>query len=218
MSYHLKNGIKFMQDLPAKSVDGIFTDPPWGGQNAPKIKGQRIWKHLLRRLDKEAVRILKPSGYCLIWVGTAMLGDLLKTISKLKYQWCIYELHIPSRYVAGYECRVDPIVCFRRREAKFPMQGSDGKKIDQLYQQVSNGIAGKVTKHPCAREIKTVRCILKKFFIPGQYIIDPFAGSDTVGVVCRQLNLTYDTCEIDPKMYDYGLKRNSQMFLYEDIK
>jgi DNA modification methylase len=33
--YRNYDGIKFLKELPDKSVDGIFTDPPWGGE--PKL-------------------------------------------------------------------------------------------------------------------------------------------------------------------------------------
>jgi DNA modification methylase len=46
-------------------------------------------------------------------------------------------------------------------------------------------------------------------------VIDPFAGSDTTGVACRELNLKYDTCEVDPKMYTTGVHRHKQGGLFE---
>lgn len=30
--YRNTDGIKFLKSLPDRSVDGIFTDPPWGGE------------------------------------------------------------------------------------------------------------------------------------------------------------------------------------------
>lgn len=210
--YRNCDGIKFLKSLGPGTVDGIFTDPPWG--SGPKIYGQGIWLNLLGQLDKEAARVLKPKGFVLIWVGTSQLGKLIKTMRKMEYQWCIYEMHIPSRYAAGYQIRVDPIVIFRLPGTKYPSGGANGFKIDQIFQQVSNGY-GKDTLHPCARHIKTVRGILKSFFKEGDYIIDPFAGSDTTGVACRQLGIDFDTCEIDVIMHDHGVKRNSQMYLYQ---
>lgn len=206
MPYHNCDGIKFLKSLKDQSVDGIFTDPPWG--RGPDIRGQRTWKNLVRQLDREAMRVLKPGGRVLIWVGTRMLSDLLNTMKHLEYRWCIYEMHIPSRYMAGFQIRLDPIVYFALPGTKYMNVGADGKKIDQIYQQISKGRSD--TKHPCAREITTVRGILKSWFKEGEYIVDPFAGSDTLGFACRTLNNPYDSCEIDPKMYRYGQHRNSQ--------
>lgn len=121
MSYRNCDGIEFLRSLPAQSVDGIVTDPPWGGRT--KIQGQKEYLELVKAMD---------SG------------------------------------------------------------------------------------HPCARPIEVSRALLLDWFIQGEYIVDPFAGSDTTGVACREMLNPYDTCEIDPKMYVYGKRRHSQMLIFEN--
>lgn len=76
--YQLCDGIKFLKSLPDNSVDGIFMDPPWG--SGPAIKGQKIWKKLIRHVANECPRILKPRARVLIWVGSRMLSDTIKAV------------------------------------------------------------------------------------------------------------------------------------------
>lgn len=59
--------------------------------------------------------------------------------------------------------------------------------------------------------------ILKDCFRPDEYVIDPFAGSDTTGRAARELSLKWDSCEIDPKMYQTGIARHAQGILFEMI-
>lgn len=204
MAYELRDGLKFMADLPSQSVDGIFTDPPWG--SGPDIVGQDHWKELLVEIDREGARILKPGGRCLIWVGMRMYADTVRQFTDLDYRWTVFCNYIPPRYIAGFESLMDPIILFQRRGDKYPMRE---KKIRQIYEKVSTG--QKDTRHPCARPFSTVKTILLDWFDPGEYVIDPFAGSDTTGVACRLLNLKYDSSEIDPKMFMFGQQRHAEL-------
>ena len=168
MGYELRDGLEFMRSLPDQSVDGIFTDPPWG--RGPQIVGQEIWIDLLRELDKEGGRVLRPGGRVLIWVGMRMFSDATKCFSKLQHN-------------------------------------------RQIYEKVSAG--QKDTHHPCARPFITVKQILRDWFDEAEYVIDPFAGSDTTGVACRELNLKYDSSEIDPKMFMFGQQRHAELLPLE---
>lgn len=199
-----------MKTLPDKSVDGIFTDPPWG--KGPAIKGQENWLELIDEMTAEAGRVLKPNGKCLIWIGMRMLADMIKA-SNLEYRWTVFCHYVPSKYLAGFESIMDPIVLFQRPGAKLPMRP---KKIRQIYQHVSEG--GPDTLHPCARPFSTVKDILRDWFDEGDYVIDPFAGSDTTGVACKQLGLKYDTCEVDPMMFITGIDRHRQLHLFNEEK
>lgn len=206
MSYHLCNGIKFLKSLPDKSVDGIFTDPPWGGKM--KIKGQKNYLKLISQMDAECERILRPGARVLVWIGVKNLSNILKAFSFLEYRWAIFCRYIPCRYIIKFQSQIDPILYLARPGDKYPWPE---KSLPQLYDKVSSG--KRDTSHPCPRPIEVVQQIIHDWFKKGEYIVDPFAGSDTVGFSCRNLDNPYDTCEIDPVMYKTGIKRNSQILM-----
>jgi len=206
--YHLTDGIEFMKSLPPGSVDGIFTDPPWG--SGPDIVGQDKYLSLAHQMAVEADRVLTHNGYCLVWSGNRHAGDFIKHISPpLEYKWMFFVYYIPPRYVAFFESSIDPVIIFQRPGTKFR---KTTRMIRTLYQKASTG--KKDTLHPCSRPFKSVKQILGDFFEEGAYIIDPFAGSDTCGMACRELRLKYDTCEIDPMMHQTGIERNKQGVLW----
>lgn len=206
--YHNMDGLKFLKQLPDKSVDGIFTDPPWG--KGPDILGQANYLDLMKALDDEAPRILKPRARVLIWIGIRMVDKFIKAFSNLEYRWMIFCHYIPARYIIRFQSSLDPILYFSLPNEKYPYPL---KSLPQIYQKVSQGHTD--TLHVCARPAKIVQAILKDWFERGEYIIDPFAGSDTTGRACQVLGNPYDGCEIDPKMYIHGIKRSSQQLLYE---
>jgi DNA modification methylase len=226
MSYRLADGIEFMKSLPDGSVDGIFTDPPWrmrGAYHAKKgfdrargvqLVGGTNWLTLLKSMADEAARVLHPtSGRCFIWLGMTSLGPALKAIDALEYRSLFFVAWWPPRYMAGFEMLLDPIVYYAPAGAGWPMARKGKRRIRAIYQSSSRGEPD--TVHPCARPYRNVVEILRDCFDEGEYVIDPFAGSDTTGVACRELNLKYDTCEVDPKMYTTGVHRHKQGGLFE---
>ncbi len=209
--YKRCDGIKFLKRLPDKSVDGIFTDPPWGGRI--KIPGQKTYLNLIRQLDDVAPRILRPRGRVLLWLGFFNMAKFIKTIRNLEYRWMFFCEYIPPRYAACFEVRMDPILYLAIPGAPWP-RGPKEKRLTQMYRTVSD-LHHSDTKHPCARAPKVVKRIIRDWFRPGEVIVDPFAGSDTTGVGCQQLGVKYHTCEIDPELYKTGLARHEQGYLFE---
>lgn len=200
--YRLCDGIEFMKSLPDQSVDGMFTDPPWGVQ-AKKMRGTENWLDLIWLATDECARIFKPGARALIWVGMIQLADVIRSVRALDYRWTVFCYYCPPRYIAHFESQLDPILLFQLPGDPLP---KSKLKLRQIYQKYSKG--RRDTMHPCARPFTTVKHILRDWFDEGEYVIDPFAGSDTTGVACERLNLRYDTCEVDPMMYRYGLDRH----------
>ena len=213
--YHLMDGIEFLRSLPDESVDGMFTDPPWGKtgtrhRSFKSLAGEENWMELITQATDECARIFKPGARALIWMGMVSLGNAIKAVKSLEYKWTVFCHYIPARYLAGFESHMDPILFFSKPGEPWLIRK---KRIRQIYQKSSSG--KKDSLHPCARPFRTVKEILRDWFDEEEYVIDPFAGSDTTGVACRWLNLKYDTCEIDPAMYQTGLKRHRQSFLFK---
>lgn len=199
-----------MKRMADHSVDGIFTDPPWGGRT--KIMGNENPMALMRALDAEAPRILRPGGRVLIWIGTIQLAEFVRAFKNLKYRWMLLCHYIPSRYVARFQSQIDPILYFSLPGEKWP---SFPYCRRQIYTKISTG--KKDTRHPCGRPLNVVGEIISDWFRPGELILDPFAGSDTVGYACRKLGIKCRSYEIDPEMYLHALARHSQTMLFEKV-
>ena len=208
--YRNCDGIGFIKSLPDQSVDGIFTDPPWG--SGPDIPGQDQWKELVGEMASECPRILKPGARVVVWVGMRMVGDVIPILKEfLDYRWMFMVHYIPPRYMANFESSLDPIILFQREGDPWPKKING--RVRSIYQKASTG--RRDTIHPCARPFITVKHILSDLFKEGEYIIDPFAGSDTTGRASRELGLKWDTCEISPELYETGLERHRQGILFE---
>lgn len=211
--YRLCDGIKFLKGLPDQSVDGIFMDPPWGGRT--KILGQDRWETYMRQIDKECPRILRPNARVLIWFGCFRWDRLFRCFKNLEYRWNLQVRTVPSSYAAQYNISMAPIFYFSLPGQKVKT-AVDTNKIDQLITVVSDGKAR--NGHPCPRDEKAVHRVIREWYRPGEYVVDPFAGSDTTGYACRELNIRNDSCELDPEMFKHGRNRHRQGLLFETTK
>lgn len=67
------------------------------------------------------------------------------------------------------------------------------------------------TAHPCQMPLEVMRNIIG--ILPEDYIIiDPFMGSGTTGVACRQLNRKFIGIELDKEYYEIAYKRISEVY------
>ena len=85
--------IELQKEIADSSIDLIFTDPPYGKDY--------LW--LYKELAKLAVRILKPGGSLVFYVGHIILDQVIgifnnfsltnNNITKLKYWWTLAVKH-----------------------------------------------------------------------------------------------------------------------------
>lgn len=86
---------------------------------------------------------------------------------------------------------------------------ADGKKA-RLYDwwnvnQVKN-VSKDKTKHPCQMPLEIMEKIIG--ILPNEYlIIDPFMGSGTTGLACKNLNRDFVGIELDREYYEIAKKR-----------
>jgi len=157
-------------------------------------------------------RVLRPRARVLLWLGFFNMAKFIRAINNLEWRWVIYCEYIPPRYASCFEVRLDPIFYLSLPGEPWPRKKEE-HRLKQVYRKVTTGARDSL--HPCNRPITIVQSIIRDWFKPGEYIIDPFAGSDTTGVACRRLQNPYDTCEIDPKMFKFGISRHAQGEMFE---
>ena len=74
------DGIAWLEAQPKASLDGIFTDPPWGA--GPAIKGQDRWRELIHEMSIAGWKALKPGGRLLLWIGINRMDGAIRSVSK----------------------------------------------------------------------------------------------------------------------------------------
>lgn len=154
-----------LADVPAESVPLILTDPPYPAEYLP------LWSDLAAF----AARVLVPGGSLLAYSGQGNLPEVLDRIrAHLRYWWVLAVVHeygsqnLPGKFVTiGWK----PIVWFvkgGRRDTRYVVDQLDGSAPRRTMQDWAQG----------QQELLPLIRILTR---PDELIIDPFAGSGTVG-------------------------------------
>ena len=89
--------------------------------------------------------------------------------------------------------------------------GSMGTPIYDWWNiNIAKNVSKEKTAHPCQMPLSVMKNIIG--ILPDDYvIIDPFMGSGTTGVACRQLNRKFIGIELDKEYYEIAHKRISEV-------
>ncbi|MFC1558261.1 DNA-methyltransferase [candidate division KSB1 bacterium] len=227
----LKHGdcINLLKELPEKSVNLIFADPPYNlsGKNHLTVKSGKMvscnkgeWDvikdiHLFNELwVKECVRVLKDDGT--IWISGTLhnhpsIGVLLKKLNL----WIIND-------VIWYKKNGPPLLSKTRLAPSTELIwiASKSKKyfFDYETAKILNG--GKQmrnlweintqrhkTKHPTEKPEPLMERIILLGSKEGDVVLDPFIGSGTTGVISKRLKRNFIGFEINKDYYDIAKNR-----------
>jgi site-specific DNA-methyltransferase (adenine-specific) len=205
-----------MKQLDNNSIDLIVTDPPYGlkidklvyskgklgkvwGKSATLKKdyGDIGWddKALSKEVFKEMVRISKNQ----IIFGANHFTEIIPS----SRGWIVWDKDNGDNDFSDCELAFTsfnmPIRKFKWRWSG--MLQEDMKNKEKRY-------------HPTQKPIALGRWILQKFANKGDIIFDPFAGSGSFLLACKQLNFNYIGCESDKDYYNIILDRLKQTTLH----
>jgi DNA modification methylase len=64
--------------------------------------------------------------------------------------------------------------------------------------------------HPCPKPTEIMKKLVRDFTEENQIILDPFMGSGTTGVACKELHRNFIGIEIEPKYFEIAKRRIDQ--------
>jgi predicted RNA methylase len=166
------------------SVNLILTDPPW--EEHP----------LARDLGKLALDSLAPDGLLLVIMGHAWLPEWMRGLSEfLDYLWIGVMYNTQKSYLfhpGKVRSHTKPILAY---------EPSGGRRVRQLW--ISDFFEAlepdDKTLHDHQRSLSAVREMVTKCSRDGDLVVDPFFGSGTTAVACRELGRRFVGCDIDPE-------------------
>lgn len=194
-------------------IDAIITDPPFNiGYHYSSYKDRmsdETYYGMLADLirDKVAVVIHYPEALHRLSVE---LGYAPTKVVSWVYNTNTHKQH---RDIAFYNIKPDFTLVgqeYKNPKDKRIMKRIAEGKMARLYDwwninQVKNMSAEK-TEHPCQMPIKVMENIVG--ILPSDFtILDPFLGSGTTGVACRNLGRKFIGIEIDDKYYEIAKHR-----------
>lgn len=221
--------VEVLKKFEKETFDLIFADPPYNlsGENSLTVKSGRPVKCDKGEWDKienfhkfnlswlkECERVLKPHGT--IWIsGTLHNHPSIGTALKKLGFWIINDiiwfkpnatpLLVKNRLVPSVEliwlASKTKKYFFNYEKAK---EINHGKQMRNLWEISANR---HVTNHPTEKPERLLERIILLGSRENNLVLDPFMGSGTTGVVCKQYNRNFIGIEIDRNYCELAKKR-----------
>lgn len=195
---------KELSVLDFAGVSAIITDPPYGIGLASHCKrgvNDRKADYSIQGDDSQEIGeyILKLAREAKI-PTIAFFASPQKPWGGKFRNWIVWDKG------GGTGFGGDTNTCLRRTweliqvENQLPMNGRE----ESVWRMPPNNAIYK--DHPCAKPVSLIKKILTVFNVQGT-VIDPFAGSGSVGVACAELGIKYKGYEIDENYAKKGNER-----------
>jgi DNA modification methylase len=217
------NCYDILPTIKSKSIDLIITDPPYNISKESNFSKGLIPRfntitHDFGEWDKDELaldflfseykRILKNGGTLITFYDAWKANELREVADKYKLK--------------------QPRVCQWVKNNPVPINSSNNylsNAVEFFYTFVKkgkptfnsnydNGIYnytichGKErTEHPTQKPLSLIKALIEKHSNKGDLILDPFAGSGTIGVACKKLNRNYILIEKEEIYYNISQER-----------
>lgn len=173
--------------LPDKSIDLVFTDPPYNDEIAP----------LYEDLAAHASRILKPGGSLITYVGQNILREAMENMGGyLRYWWILCAHHKGgAARLAGKYVIVEwkPLLWYvrdcRRADAEYLVD----------FVEFGREPGGLQELHDWQQQEAPARFAIEKLTQPGDVVLDPFLGTGTTLAAAVKLGRRGIGVELDPE-------------------
>lgn len=216
---YLADCYEAIKDIPDKSVDCIYTDVPYLIDNHGFGKselGNRMKKKTqdLKGIDKgydtailnEFVRVMKKVN-CFIWCSKLQIIELLNFFDKFN---CRFEILVWKKDNPSPTCNniwlPDLEYCLYFRERGVFL--NDGYELkSKLYQSPTNKKDKDKFEHATIKPLTFVQRHIAHATQPNNIVLDPFMGSGTTAVACKNLGRQFIGFEINPKWHKIACDR-----------
>lgn len=216
---HFGDCYKIIKQIPNKSVDCIYTDIPYlfsrGGGN-----GSRISRGIMKLMND-----LQGITDGIDW---AILDEFLRVMKRINcFIRCskdqiLYLLNFFTQHGAKFEILTwvksnptpmtnnmwlpDIEYCLHFRESGVRM--NDGYHLKSKWHKSQKNISDKqVFDHPTIKPLELVRRHICHATRENDVVLDPFIGSGTTAVACRECSRRYIGIEIDPRWHKVAVDR-----------
>ena len=192
--------LEVMKEIPDKSIDLVLTDPPYGIQASKWVWGfgsSKTDKHYDDTWDNftptqeyfnEIIRISKQA--IIFW------GQFFTDKLPVNWHWIVWD--------KVWEIQFDNP--FGKCELAWT---NIDKKSVQKYIVIQQWFVSdeKQRRHPTQKPVMLFKKILEDYSEKWQTILDPFAGSGTTWVACKELWRNFILCEKEQKYVDIANER-----------
>lgn len=177
--------------IPDRSVDLIFTDPPYPEEYLP------LW----RDLGTFAARVLKSDGVLIAYTGAMYLPQILNMLGESLTFWWAGAIVLDGPHSRVYARQIaqgsKPLLFYTVADGKPRNWCEDTYKSEGEQKDA----------HEWQQSIGAAEYYIKTFTKPGDIVVDPFLGGGTTGVAAVKLGRCFTGFEIERSAFVEATQR-----------
>lgn len=210
--------IQGLRKLPDNCVDFIFADYPFNCQD-----GRKNYSLFVKETAEEFYRVLKPNCALLIINNPSNIFKNIHYYKKFVYRDGIALIRrgaLRPAWHFGFQHNYCLILlkpdAHRKVNIKLKWNGCKKNHDKEFMTDVvtyQNGYRKGKDWHPQAFPLNLTKKFIEIFTDEGDIVLDPFMGSGTTAVACRQLNRKFIGFEVNPEYVRIANKRLEQQVL-----
>jgi len=230
--------------IPDNSVDLVLTDPPYNIKTKQPIElhGRKAmyidiiekmgWdnidiKELYNDIFPEFNRVVKNDGSVIIFVRTEWITYAIESAMKnnfdIKATITWHKTNpIPQVRKKNYLSSTESVLWFARWDEKKCPFTFNFKKQKEMHNFIELPLCGGKERiclngetHPTQKPLALIKYLLEIHSNENDVVCDPFFGSGTTAVACKQSNRNFIGYEIEKKYVDMANKRLEQDTLFD---
>ena len=199
-----------MKTIPDKSIDMILTDSPYGFGYQSNMKKNKDLPMFYDRNTSwlnewlyQANKLLKDDGHLYMFAPVQKIDEFKQKIENFfiiknilvwdKKGFGMGDLY--GQYAPSYE-----FIIFAVKEQGRKLNGK--RERDILHFDKT-----KCKNHPTEKPVDLLKYLIEKSTNEGDVVLDPFMGSGSTGVACKELNRNFIGIELDENYFDIAKER-----------
>lgn len=211
-----------VSDIDNESIDFILTDIPYliSRENNFKTMKDRTGRNGIdfgvwdKEFDVSRLkifpRVLKKGGSVVIFLSFEQYSQMLNCFDQLELKdRLIWKKSnpMPRNRDRHYVSNIELITWFTKSGGVWTFNRQNEKYENCVLEYPSESGGGFKRYHPTQKKLNMIKYLIKIHSNIGDTILDPFIGSGTTAVACKELGRNFIGFEISPKYCEIANKR-----------
>jgi len=224
--------LKFLQEIPDKSVDLVLTDPPYNlglfmHKRGTNIKGMRDhhfaysgwdnlefeeWCKLMQKFFVQCGRVLKDKGALLMFMSIMKVETIInEALDAGFYYKTVGIWHktnpMPRNMNLHFVNSTESWLYFINHGTTGTFN-NEGKPVHDFIETATiSKSEHDLSKHPTQKPVKLLEHFVKLLSNKGDVVLDPFMGSGSTGVATEHLNRKFIGIELNEEYCNIAKQR-----------
>lgn len=230
--------INAMKELAKDSIDLIVTDPPYNLGNFMKNRDTNLkkmrdnffgsagwddmefddWEHSMDLFFKQSARVVKNGGTMIVFMAIIKVETIIKIAEKYGFYYKTTGIWhktnpMPRNMHLHFVNSTEAWLYFTYKKRTGTFNNDGALYHDFIETSVTSNGERKYGKHPTQKPEALIKHFVELLSNTNDWVLDPFMGSGTTGVVSKKLDRNFVGIELDEGYFQMAQNRIEETLL-----